>query len=117
MVHVREDRVPQSPLWVDGVQGAQTLGGQHQAGSILRKLGQDRLVVGRRQRMELVDQQGYVPALVRWERRLLAERYCNQVDQGPAQHGRDIGANLLFCHIHYHDRSFTHPCLRINGRT
>src|SRR5439155_25261327 len=58
VVHVREDRVPQSSLWVDGVQGARALGRQHQAGSVLRQLGQKRLVVCRRQRVELVDQQG-----------------------------------------------------------
>jgi len=58
VVHVREDRVPQSPLWVDGVQGAQTLSSQYQAGSVLHQLCQERLVVGRGQRMKLVDQQG-----------------------------------------------------------
>ena len=100
MVHVGEDRVPQATVGLQGVDGAQALGGQRQAAAVLAQLGQEGLVVSGRHGVELVHEHRDVPAPLRSEDRLLADGQGHLVDERAADQGGDVGAHGLLGGIH-----------------
>jgi hypothetical protein len=117
-VQVREDGRLEGAVVrpVERVEAGQALGGQDQAGAVLRPLGQDRLVVGAGVGVELVDQQRDRAAPRRRERRLGRHGQADQVEQRRADQGGRVLADRAPGGVDEHDPAGAQPLAGVDGR-